>query len=65
MTDFFAFDLPNAWFLSPANIFSIAIRGFKVDLLILMFGQGLRIIHFLQLFQGILRVYRKAFAFQK
>ena len=28
-------------------------------------GQGFRIIHFLQLFQGILRVYRKAFAFQK
>ena len=27
--------------------------------------QGFRIIHFLQLFQGILRVYRKAFAFQK
>ena len=41
MTDFFAFDLPNAWFLSPANIFSIAIRGFKVDLLILMFGDFL------------------------
>ena len=29
------------------------------------FGQGFRIIYFLQLFQGILRVYRKAFAFQK
>ena len=27
--------------------------------------QGFRIIYFLQLFQGILRVYRKAFAFQK
>ena len=41
MTDFFAFDLRNAWFLSPANIFSIEIRGFKVDLLILMFGDFL------------------------
>ena len=28
-------------------------------------GQGLRIIYFYRLFQGILRVYRKAFAFQK
>ena len=28
-------------------------------------GQGFRIIYFLQLFQGILRVYRKAFVFQK
>ena len=31
----------------------------------LRIDQGFRIIHFLQLFQGIPRVYRKAFAFQK